>query len=154
MKKGSFKTMIRKSIEEKALEYLDGKKSSHSKVMNLKHEVLQMQTYLMPSKTKISKEEKQLIFSLRSEMAEVKMNFKRKYENYECEVCDEEFETQKHVLECTKLLNMNENSDEIFIPKYEKLLNGTPNEKVEIASLFKENMNKRKQFMDNRKKNN
>ena len=64
MKKGSFKTMLRKSIEEKALEYLDGGKSSHSKVMNLKHEVLQMQMYLMPSKTKISKEEKQLIFSL------------------------------------------------------------------------------------------
>ena len=54
----------------------------------------------MPSKTKISTEDKQLIFSLRSEVTEVKMNFKRKYENYECEVCDKEFETQKHVLEC------------------------------------------------------
>jgi hypothetical protein len=123
-----------KSIEEKALEYLNEKKSSHS--------VLEMQTYLMPSKTKIYKEEKQLIFSLRSEMADVKKDFKRKYENYECEVCDEEFETQKHVSECTKLLNMNENSDEIFIPKYEKLLNGSPNEKVEIARLFKVNIEK------------
>ena len=92
IKRGSFKNMLKQSIAEKALEYLDGKKSSHSKVMNLKHEVLQMQTYLMPSKTKISKEEKQLIFSLRSEMTEVKVNFKRMYENYECEVCDEELE--------------------------------------------------------------
>ena len=97
--------------------------------MNLKHEVLQMQTYLMPIKTKISKEEKQLIFSLRSEMTEVKVNFKRMYENYECEVCDEELERRKHVLECTKLLNMNENSDEISIPKYERLLDGTPSER-------------------------
>ena len=81
IKRGSFKNMLKQSIAEKALEYLDGKKSSHSKRMNLKYEVLQMQTYLMPSKTKLSKEEKQLIFSLRSEVTEVKMNFKRKYKN-------------------------------------------------------------------------
>ena len=49
---------------------------------------------------------------------------------------------------------MNENSDEISIPKYEKLLDGTPSERVDIARLFKGNMNKRKQFMDNRKKKN
>jgi hypothetical protein len=154
MKKGSFKTMIRKSIAEKALQYLNEKKSSHSKVMNLKHEVLQMQTYLMPNKSNISKEEKQLIFCMRSEVTEVKMNFKRMYENYKCEVCDEEFETQRHVLECTKLLNMNENSEEISIPKYEHLLDGTPSEKINIARLFKANMNERKKFMDKRKTNN
>ena len=153
MRKGSFKTMLRKSIEEKALEYLNGKKSSHSKVMKLKHEVLQMQTYLMPNKAKISREEKQLIFSMRSEVTEVKMNFKRMHENYECEVCDEEVETQEHIIECKSLLNMNENSNEISIPKYEKLLDGTPRDKIEIARLFKANMNKRKLFMDNRKKN-
>ena len=52
-----------------------------------------------------------------------------------------------------KLLNMNGNSDEISIPKYGKLLDGTPSEKIDIARLFKANMNKRKQVMDNRKKN-
>ena len=104
----------------------------------------------MPSKARMSKEEKQLIFRLRSEVTAVKMNFKRMNESYECEMCDEELETQKHLLECTKLSNMNENSD-VYIPSYEKLLDGTPSEKIEIARLFKANMDERKKFMDKRK---
>ena len=67
------------------------------------------------------------------------------YADFECEVFNEEFETQKPLLECTKLLHMNENSDETYIPKYKELINGT-------SRLFKAKMNNRKQFMINRKK--
>ena len=65
-------------------------------------------------------------------------------------MCDEVFETQKHVLEFMKLMIM----VEIVIPNYEKLLDETPSEKINIARLFKANMNERKKFMDKRKTNN
>ena len=46
---------------------------------------------------------------------------------------------------------MNENSD-VFIPSYEKLLDGTPSEKIEIARLFKANMNEERSLWTKERK--
>ena len=69
---------------------------------------------------KISTEERQLVFQLRSAVTDVKMNFKGMYSEFECEICEKENETQKHMLECKELLHM-ENKEKT-IPKYESLL--------------------------------
>jgi hypothetical protein len=61
MKKGNFKNMLKQSIEQKVLKDLEEKKASHSKVKHLKHGFLKMKAYLMPTKVKITKEERQLI---------------------------------------------------------------------------------------------
>ena len=60
------------------------------------------------------------------------------YEEFLCDECGEEEESQQHILECRILLDMNREYKEI--PKYEKLFNGTVKEKVLIARLFKQNM--------------
>ena len=39
-------------------------------------------------------------FKLRRRMADVKVNFRHKYEVLECDICKDEEETQKHILEC------------------------------------------------------
>ena len=66
------------------------------------------------------------------------MNFKRKYEDLNCESCKMEEETQKHVLECTEI----EKKQPELTSKveYEKLFNGSIEEKVTIARSFKEKM--------------
>ena len=61
----------------------------------------------MPTQVKMIKEERQLIFQLRSRVTEVKMNYSKMYKNLECEICELVDKTQKNVYECTKLLNMN-----------------------------------------------
>ena len=109
MKLGSFKNMLKQNIEQKALDVLEEKKSTHSKVKHLKHGFLKMQKYLKPSNMQISKEERHLIFSLRSGVTDVKINFKGMHESFECEMCDGNEETQKHILKCTRLMKMNKN---------------------------------------------
>ena len=76
MKKSTFKNMVKQKIEEKAFEDLENKKSSHSKVEKLEHNILRIQKYLQPSKIQISKEEAQLIFKLRCRVTEAKVNLK------------------------------------------------------------------------------
>ena len=63
-----------------------------------------MQRYLKISDVKINQEEVQTIFKMRSRMTDVKTNFRGKYDNFECELCNEEDENQKHMIECREIL--------------------------------------------------
>ena len=63
-----------------------------------------MQNYLKENKLNMSQELTQTIFKMRSRMEEVKINFRGKYENLECEVCKEVEESQKHILECREIM--------------------------------------------------
>ena len=76
---------------------LEEKKANHSKVETWKFGI---QKYLKPTKMQISIEERQLIFKLRPKVTNVKMNFRGMHEELTCQVCQEENETQDHVLEC------------------------------------------------------
>ena len=135
MKKSTFRNMVKQKIEEKTFEDLEKKKSSHSKVEKLEHYILRIQKYLQPSNFQINKEEAQLIFKLRCRVTEAKVNLKGKYDNLECRACGQEEENQEHIIKC-KELSKNKNMEEI---NYEHLFNGTVDEKLKIAKLFKEN---------------
>ena len=82
-------------------------------------------------------------------MTDVKMNFKGKNSEFECEICEKENETQKHMLECKELLHM-ENKEKT-IPKYESLFFGNVKEKIEIARQFKQNMKIRENVIERKK---
>jgi hypothetical protein len=150
MPKNKFKNMLKINIERKAVLLLEEKKANHSKVMHIKHGFLRMQMYLKPSQMQISTEERQLVFQLRSAMTNVKMNFKGKYSDFECEICEQENETQKHLLECRELPEIEIN--EKMIPKYDKIFYGNVKEKIEIARKFKQNMKIRENVKENKKK--
>ena len=137
MKKGSFSNMVKKQCEKLAFEKLENKKKSHSKVENLEHTQIIIQKYLQPNKTKITRQEAQLIFKLRCRVTEVKNNMQGKYDKLECGACGEETETQQHIMIC-KEINKNRKSD--IKVKYEKLFNGLVIEKVKIARIFQENL--------------
>ena len=81
-------------------------KENHSKVEFLKHPLLKVQKYLMPSDLKISTEQCQMIFKMRSRVTEVKINQQIKFENHQCETCGETNETQEHILNCPEILNI------------------------------------------------
>ena len=144
MKKNEFRTMVKTKIENKAIEKLEQRKKSHSKVSHITHGFLTMQTYLKPNRIQVSKEERQLIFKLRSRVTEVKMNFKTKYEDLNCKTCNMEEETQKHVLECGEI-DKKEPKSKCSL-NYNKLFNGDTEDKVLIVRSFRKRMEIRENY--------
>ena len=141
IKKARLKIIVNQAIKEKTFRDLVKKKESHSKVMNIIHERLEIQGYLKPNKSKMKMEEAQEIFRMRSRVADVKTNFKAKYESFECDVCKKEEETQKHVIECTEI-NKGKQENET-LPDYEELFKRNVKNQVLIARHFLENMKMR-----------
>ena len=104
-----------------------------------------MKKYLKPNPMKITKEEMQFIFKLRSRMTEAKMNYQGLYDDFECGACGEEQEDQEHIYQCKVLVKMNQNHEEI--PKYEKLFNGKVNDQLQIAKIFMQNMTNKEKLL-------
>ena len=87
-------------LREVSRDYLLSLKSSHSKLFNLNNDY-KLQKYL--TSDKISTEQKQTLFMLRTRMVDVKSNFSEKYGNIlTCHFCTEE-ESQSHLLICTQI---------------------------------------------------
>ena len=71
------------------------------------------------------------------------MNFRGKYENFACSVCNEELESQKHIIEeCEKLRRMTINKN----VEYEKLFGENVRQQLEITKCFIENMKLKSKF--------
>ena len=146
MKKSNLKMLVDKLIREYAFNELSKMKANHSKVKSIKHKNLEMQKYLKSSELKIKQDEAQEIFRLRCRVTDVKKNFKGRFENLECNFCDEE-ETQKHILECNVLNNKrNENKNDEKIPEYEEILKDNAKNQIKITKIFMENMEIRKKL--------
>ena len=112
MKKSQFRNVVKEKLEQKTFMKLENLKKNHSKVKNIEHNRMVMQKYLQPNSMKMSKEDAQLIFRIRSKMSNVKCNFKGKYEDLKCRACKSEDEDQKHVVEC-KVLNSSKEKNRI-----------------------------------------
>ena len=140
MKKGTFVNVIKRKVEYKSLKYLENIKETHSKVKSLKHPVLKMQPYLMPNDEKMKREECQVIFQMRSQVTDTKINQKNRYDSYECEACGQTDESQEHVTNCNVILEMHNEWKPSEIPKYEKIMNGNLKEQVMICKIFSKNV--------------
>jgi hypothetical protein len=62
-----------------------------------------MQNHLKSNKLRISQNEAQEIFKLRSRMTDVKLNIRGMHETLECDFCNEEDESLKDLVECCKI---------------------------------------------------
>ena len=142
MKKQNFMKLVTIRIEKYAMKVLEQKKANHSKVKTLKHDNKGMQKYLKHGKMKITIEERQLIFKIRSVVTNIKMNCKGTFEHFQCEVCNEEDETQEHILK-SKILN----NEEKEIVDYSKIKNGNIIEMLKIARRFKKTLEIREQYI-------
>ena len=71
MKKISLHEGVKQKKKEKAFNEIEKIKSDHSKVRNVKHYVLE---YLIPNENKIIQNECQLIFKLKCNVTEAKVN--------------------------------------------------------------------------------
>ena len=108
------------------------------------HKRLEMQNYLKPNRSKIKIEEAQEIFKMRSRVSDVKSNFKGKDENFTCNICENEDETQKHIIDCP-LINK-ERKDYEKPPEYEELYQRNIQNQLKIVKHFLENMKIKKKL--------
>ena len=141
------KIILNEKIKHKAFEDLKIQKEKHSKVKEIQYASFEMQKYLKSCETKITQEEAQEIFKLRTRTSDVKINFKGKYETFECDACNIQEETQKHVIQECKILN--EEREKNF-PEYEEIFTGNVRLKRQIAKRFLKNKILR-QKLENRK---
>ena len=127
--KEQFKKIIKEKVKIKSFELLTRIQATHSKSKNIVYKKLGLQTYLSPDSL-LTIKEKSFIFSARARMLDVKANFKTGKTNLRCRKCLKEEETQRHLLECSELMD---NSVMIGsnIPKYEDLFS-TDLDKVEV----------------------
>ena len=95
-----------------------------------------MSDYLKPSVDQVCKEEAQLIFKIRCRVTNVKVNQRGKYYDLNCRICKEEEESQEHLLICKDL----ETKTEIENVNYEKIFNGTVEEKLRICKKVKSSL--------------
>ena len=133
--KENWKKLVKRNVMEKTFKNLLETKQTHSKVMKLEYEKLEMQTYFLPNKFECSKEDVQLIFKIRSNMTNAKMNKKNLHKTHECTICLKENETQQHVYICNEIFKISGRKNENN-PKYQKIINGNRKEKIEIAKNF------------------
>ena len=145
MKKSKLERKLDTMIKEYAFQELNNKKDSHSKVKNIEHKRFEMQAYLTANKLKISQIEAQEIFKIRCRVTDVKANFRGKYEDFECKICNENLEeNQEHILKC-KILNKFENEKNI---EYGEILKSDVKKQIRIVRKFLENMKYRKKFKE------
>ena len=144
IRKSNLKIMVNMAIKEKSFKDLEKQKENHSKVMEIKYERLEMQKYLKSNEIRIKVEEAQEIFKMRCRVSDVKINFRGKYENLECDVCYKEYETQQHIIECKEI---NKRKTENYMPPdYEELYSKNVKNQVTIAKFFMENMKIKKKW--------
>ena len=127
IKEEQLRSLVRTKIEENTLEYLNKLKSKYSKVMNILHPKLVMQTYLEANE--LTTYESKFPSTLRSRMLEVKVNYREKYFLNTCPCCLMEEDTQEHLLYCYileeegLLVDNNINYEDIFGSNLERQVN-------------------------------
>ena len=113
--KNSFKRFLKKKTKEVALDYLLKLKEGHSKMSNLNYTDLKMQSYLRNSNINVS--EAQNVFRFRTRSAYFKANYKSKYSDQSCPLCQLHLDTQELSFKCEKIneeLEINEDYNNIF----------------------------------------
>ena len=132
-----------KKIEDRVLNYLNGIKLKHTKVMHLKHDTLKIQNYLLPANQKDVQLSK-FIFHAKTRMLKVRHNFKNNYvhKSKECPLgCGSE-DTQEHLLICSKIVESSVST--LSQPSYEDLFSEESSKQNTIAAILQRRLKIRK----------
>ena len=139
MKKQTFKTLVSRKIRELSNQFLYKLKQKHSKSKNL---TLSNSIKAYLTTDKLSIEEKQLLFKLRTNMFDCKANFKYKYQqNLECSICYR-IDNQQHLLNCERTI-VGIDLDDV---KYSDIF-GSISQQIKVAKIMKKVITKRKQLL-------
>ena len=105
MSREKYKSIVEKHIQSEGLKYLCGLAAPHSKSDLIVSDKLEKKPYF--SDRRFSKEDVQILFSLRTKMTNCKTNFKNQFgeNNLQCRICQDKnsIEDEDHILICPEL---------------------------------------------------
>ena len=144
LSKTKFKRIVEKKVNSYAFKTLKARASSHSKSLKIlscveNQTVVKRQEYLRENR--LTKDDCQLLFKLRTKMLDVKSNFSNLYENdLVCRTCNklDSVEDEDHLLKCESLKSENLNPDVKFNFVYLDLT-----KQVQAAKTYKAILRKR-----------
>ena len=121
---------------ELTLKYLQELKGKHSKSEHLDVTDLEMTEYLKDNR--FTKNERELLFKLRSRTVQVKDNFKNAYLNNDmlCELCKLFTCTQSHPLQCPRINSRLVVDKQLNIS--DKFIHGTVDEQLLYVRIYKQ----------------
>ena len=97
-----------------------------------------MQDYLLPNDQKMTKEEAQNIFKMRTKMINLKANYKGKNNTILCSSCNDSNESQEHIYnDCKEIMKETNNQE---IPDYNLIMTGNIKEKLKVMRIFTQKM--------------
>ena len=129
------------------MKYLKAKQQKSSKGKEIKYKNQpEMQDYLLPNEL-LTLEKQRKLFKFRSRMNFLPSNFPSSNSKLECESPCNKNLTNKHLYEC-KLLNENDQNEQ----NYEKIFNGTIDEKNRDLSVLEKKYEKLKKYNVNLQK--
>ena len=140
-----FRTFVDQTCKKKALEHLTTLKLKHSKVLDIKHSSLKMQSYFEPENV-WSVQLSKFIFQARTRMTDVKCNFKEKHtgEGLECELGCKEQDSQQHLLNCEKISETSVSENKIA--KYDDLLFPNVETQKKVGAVMMERLKKKEKI--------
>ena len=128
MKKDIFKKKVINACKKYSLNKLLSKqekrreKNENSKGRKLNYIKIEMQSYLKSNKIKIN--ESKLLFKIRTNMLEVRKNYKQFDNNVLCPLGDNHIDNEENILKCEKLKTDNDSEtqfDDLFSQNEEKV---------------------------------
>ena len=143
MSQEQFRTLVKKRVHSHAVKYLHGLASHHSKSEHLINPKFEKQTYF--SDRRFSKEDVQLLFSLRTKMLNCKSNFQTQYHNKLCcRICKgiDTIENEDHILKCPVL------NEEQYNVKFSDVYDGSTDFQYRALQVFKKVLRRRKTYLD------
>ena len=102
MSKSKFQKIVKNKVETFALSQLEELKKKHSKSEKIESKKFEASKYL--SDYRLNRNEQQVLFKLRTQTLDVKMNFQNQHENLLCSTCQLFPETQAHLLQCPAIV--------------------------------------------------
>ena len=133
IKRSQFQNILRKSIKEKAYEYLIEKRGR--KGIEIDYRKLKMQEYLLPDEELLSISDKQMIFAIRNRMVNIEHNFPRKDKTEKECICGD-VKNMKHLYSCKRL-----NIETMKTP-YENIFGEDVRKMKIVYERFKNNLEK------------
>ena len=136
LKKTQFTKILKKSIKQKAFEYVI--KKQKKKGQDICYTELKMAEYLMPNSENISIEDRRNIFEIRNRMLPINENFPKNDGENRC--CCQQIEDTKHIYTC-KIWNQESEQncfEEIYKENMPKL--------VKVYKRFRKNYIKREEY--------
>lgn len=148
LSKQKFKNLVKKRSKELTIKHLNTQKRKHKKSEQLEVGDLSISPYL--SDTRFSKNERELLFKLRSKTIQVKDNFKNAYQNNDllCDLCKLFPCTQSHPMQCPQL-NLSLVVDKT-LHMDEKLIYGSADEQLLYIKIFTQFWELRERLLNNK----